>query len=75
MLVGYTDEPFDSVITLCGSANESCPVFFSGVQRVHIGFDDPSRSVGSHDDMMQDFRRVRDVLKEKLIAFLTGAIP
>ena len=39
----FAGQPFDHVITLCGDANEKCPLFFGGVQRVHIGFDDPSR--------------------------------
>ena len=68
----YSGEQFDYVITLCDSANELCPVFFGGVQRVHIGFNDPSRTIGTHYDVMRDFRRVRDELKDKLIAYLTG---
>jgi len=68
----FSGEQFDYVITLCDSANELCPVFFGGVQRVHIGFDDPSRTIGTHDVVMRDFRRIRDELKDKLIAYLTG---
>ncbi len=63
-------EQFDHVITLCGSANELCPVYVGGVKRVHIGFDDPSRTVGNQGEVMQDFRRVRDEIKERLIAYL-----
>ncbi|AJE03144.1 arsenate reductase ArsC [Geobacter pickeringii] len=63
---------FDRVITLCGSANEQCPLFFGGVQRVHIGFEDPSRVVGAEEYVLSEFRRVRDELKDRLIAYLTG---
>ena len=66
----FADENFDHVITLCGSANEKCPIFFGGVRRVHIGFDDPSQTIGSDADILADFRRVRDEIKERLIAYL-----
>jgi arsenate reductase len=66
----FADERFDHVITLCGSANEQCPIFFGGVRRVHIGFDDPSRTTGTEEEILADFRRVRDEIKERLIAYL-----
>ena len=69
----FAGERFDYVITLCGSANEQCPHFFGGVRRVHIGFDDPSRLSGSDEEVLPEFRRVRDEIKEKLTDYLTGA--
>lgn len=69
----FAGERFDHVITLCGSANEQCPLFFGGVQRVHIGFDDPSRSTGSQDEILAEFRRVRDEIRKKLTHYLIGA--
>jgi len=66
----FAGEKFDHVITLCGSANEQCPLFFGGVRRVHIGFDDPSRAEGTQEDILADFRRVRDEIKERLIEYL-----
>lgn len=71
----FTEEAFDYVITLCGSANEQCPLFFGGVQRVHIGFDDPSRLPGTPEEVLPEFRRVRDEIRHKLTDFLTGAQP
>lgn len=68
----FAGERFDHVITLCGSANEQCPLFFGGVRRIHMGFDDPSRSTGSEEEVIKDFRRVRDELREKIGAYLTG---
>ena len=69
----FAGEQFDYVITLCGSANEQCPLFFGGVERVHIGFDDPSRLPGTPEEIMPEFRRVRDEIREKLTDYLTGA--
>jgi arsenate reductase len=69
----FAGEQFDHVITLCGSANEQCPLFFGGVERIHIGFDDPSRVPGSLDEVLPEFRRVRDEIRQRLTDYLTGA--
>lgn len=67
----FAGERFDYVITLCGDANEKCPLFFGGVERRHIGFPDPSRATGSEEEVMAEFRRVRDQIRERLVAFFT----
>jgi arsenate reductase (thioredoxin) len=71
-IAAFDGQEFDQVITLCGSANGQCPLFFGGVQRVHIGFDDPSRLSGSDEEVLPEYRRVRDELRRQLIAYLTG---
>ena len=73
-LDAFEGEPFDYVITLCGSARELCPVFFGGVERVHIGFEDPSQLAGSPDEVLAAFRRVRDELRVRLTAYLAGGV-
>jgi arsenate reductase len=65
----FTGEPFDYVITLCGDANEKCPLFFGGVQRQHIGFQDPSRLPGSEAEVLPEYRRVRDEIRQKMREF------
>ena len=67
----FASETFDYVITLCGDANEKCPLFFGGVQRVHLGFDDPSRLPGSDDEVLPEYRRVRDEIRQRLTKFFT----
>jgi len=62
----YEGETFDYVITLCGDANEKCPLFFGGVQRIHIGFDDPPKATGSEEEVLNVYRRVRDAIRERL---------
>jgi arsenate reductase (thioredoxin) len=60
----YLDEEWDYVITVCGGANENCPVFFGKVKnRIHIGFDDPSHAIGSPDFIKSEFYRVRDEIQ------------
>ncbi|MBO5749689.1 MAG: arsenate reductase ArsC, partial [Bacteroidaceae bacterium] len=69
----YLDEPWDYVITVCGGANEKCPVFMGEVgNRLHIGFDDPSDAVGSEEFVMSEFRRVRDEIKKEFSSILSS---
>lgn len=68
----FAEERFDQVITLCGDANEKCPLFFGGVKRVHIGFDDPSRLPGSDEEVLPEYRRVREEIRQRLTAYLSG---
>jgi arsenate reductase len=68
----FAGDKLDYVITLCGDANEKCPLFFGDVQRMHMGFNDPSRMAGSDEDVMKEFRKVRDELRQKLVEFLTS---
>jgi arsenate reductase len=65
----FVGEPFDYVITLCGDANEKCPLFFGGVKRMHIGFEDPSRLPGSEEEVIPEYRRVRDDIRQKMREF------
>ena len=66
----YLGEEWDYVITVCGGANESCPVFSGNVKhRLHIGFDDPSHAVGTDEFIWSEFRRVRDEIKNKFEKF------
>jgi len=71
-LDAFAGERFDVVITLCGDANEKCPLFFGGAQRMHLGFDDPSRLPGHEEEVLPEYRRVRNELRTKLTDFLTG---
>ena len=60
----YISHSFDYVITVCDNAKESCPVFTGDVKHhMHIGFDDPADAVGTEDEIMFVYRRVRDEIK------------
>ncbi len=59
----YLGEEWDYVITVCGGANETCPVFEGRVtNRLHIGVEDPSDVVGTDEFIWSEFRRVRDMI-------------
>jgi len=66
----YLNEQWDYVITVCGGANETCPTFVGKVgKRIHIGFDDPSKVIGSKDFVISEFRRVRDDIRKAFCEF------
>jgi arsenate reductase (thioredoxin) len=60
----YLNQEWDYVITVCDDANESCPIFPGKVNhRLHISFEDPSRSEGNENFILGEFRRVRDNIR------------
>jgi len=62
----YINEPWDYVITVCDQANETCPVFPGKVRhRLHLGFDDPSKVVGSYTEVINEFYRVRNEIRDE----------
>ncbi|WP_297236775.1 arsenate reductase ArsC [uncultured Porphyromonas sp.] len=62
----YIGQEWDYVITVCGGAKESCPVFSGKVgKRLHIGFDDPSEATGTPEYISSEFHRVRDEIKAR----------
>ena len=65
----FSGQPFDYVITLCGDANEKCPLFFGGVNRLHMVFEDPSRLPGSEEEVLPEYRRVRDEIRRTMREF------
>lgn len=66
----YMDQPWDLVVTVCDSAAETCPVFPGRVERMHVSFPDPAGAAGSEDDRLAAFRRVRDDIRDRLLAAL-----
>ena len=54
---------FDYVVTLCDSARQSCPVFETDAKIIHRAFDDPTWTTGTPEEIMKEFRRVRDEIR------------
>ena len=66
----FIDKNFDYVITVCGGAKETCPMFTGNVKhRSHIGFDDPAEVRVTDDYILTEFRRVRDEIKHDFERF------
>jgi arsenate reductase len=64
---GLMHERFDFVVTVCGHAHETCPVFPGNAKAIHRGFDDPPRlaaAAATEEEAMGHYRRVRDEIRE-----------
>ena len=59
----FQDYHFDYVVTVCDQANESCPYFPGGNLRIHKSFSDPSKFQGLHEDIIKEYRHIRDEIK------------
>jgi arsenate reductase (thioredoxin) len=60
----YAGMEWDYVVTVCGGARDECPYFSGRVKnRLHIGFDDPADAVGTEEEILAVYRRVRDEIK------------
>ena len=69
----FEGQHFDCVITVCDHAKESCPVFFGAAKRLHHSFEDPAAVMGSEEERLEVFRRVRDELQAYLGDFARKA--
>jgi arsenate reductase len=66
----FLKHSFDYVITVCDDANESCPVFLGKVNhRLHMGFVDPTWTMGTGEEVVEAHRRVRDLIKSAFRSF------
>jgi arsenate reductase len=68
----FLQQPVETVITVCGNADQACPVFPGQVNRHHWGFDDPVHATGTDDEKLAVFRRVRDEIKMVFEAYAAG---
>jgi len=64
----------ETVITVCGNADQACPMFPGQVNRHHWGFDDPAHANGSDEEVLAIFRRVRDEIRRVFEAYAAGRI-
>ena len=62
----------DAVITVCGKADQACPLFPGQVHRYHWGFDDPAHATGTEEEIRNAFRRVRDQIQLVFNAYAAG---
>jgi len=68
----FQDQEVETVITVCGNADEACPMFPGQVNRYHWGFDDPAHAEGSDEEKLAVFRRVRDEIARVFQAYGAG---
>jgi arsenate reductase len=68
----FLDRNVETVITVCGNADQACPMFPGQVNRYHWGFDDPAHATGSDEEKLAVFRRVRDEIRRVFEAYAAG---
>ena len=68
----FLNEPVETVITVCGNADQACPMFPGQVNRHHWGFDDPAHANGTEEEQLVVFRRVRDEIRLVFEAYAAG---
>ena len=68
----FLNRNVDTVITVCGNADQACPMFPGQVSRFQWGFDDPAHATGTEEEALQEFRCVRDQIKLVFEAYAAG---
>jgi arsenate reductase len=68
----FLDRDVETVITVCGNADQACPVFPGQVNRHHWPFDDPAHATGTEEEIGAEFRRVRNEIRRVFEAYAAG---
>jgi arsenate reductase len=68
----FLNQPVQTVITVCGNADQACPVFPGQLQRHHWGFFDPAEAEGTEEEILAVFRDVRDQIRRVFEAYAAG---
>jgi len=68
----FLERDIRTVITVCGHADQACPRYPGQVHRHHWGFDDPAHATGTVEEILAQFRRVRDEIKLVFEAYAAG---
>jgi len=68
----FLDREVRTVITVCGVADQACPIYPGQVNRHHWRFDDPAHATGSEEQVLAEFRRVRDEIRKVFTAYGAG---
>lgn len=68
----YFNIDFDVVITVCDNAKERCPFFPTKAKKFHQNFPDPAKATGTEDEILEQFREVRQMIKSYSQQFVTN---
>lgn len=64
----FINQSFDYVVTVCGNAQKTCPVFPGEHEKIHWDIEDPAAAEGNEEDKLKVFRKVRDEIKNRVLA-------
>ena len=68
----FLTRPIATVITVCGNADQACPTYPGQLNRHHWGFEDPAHAKGTEEEVLNEFRRVRDEIRKVFGAYAAG---
>lgn len=71
-LTDFLEQNIDTVITVCGNADQACPIFPGQMRRYHWPFEDPAHATGTEVEKLEVFRRVRDEIRRVFEAYGAG---
>lgn len=71
-LNAFLNEPVETIITVCGKADQACPIFPGRVNRHHFPFDDPAHAEGSEEEQLAVFRQARESISSVFAAYASG---
>jgi arsenate reductase (thioredoxin) len=71
-MIEFMDRDIETVITVCGNADQACPIFPGQVNRHHWPFEDPAHATGSEAEVREVFRRVRNEIRRTFTAYADG---
>lgn len=71
-MLEFMDRPVETVITVCGNADQACPIYPGQVNRHHWPFEDPAHAQGNDEEKLAVFRRVRDEIRRTFTAYANG---
>jgi len=71
-MIEFLHVPVDTVITVCGNADQACPIFPGQVNRHHWPFEDPAHATGTDEEKLAVFRRVRNEIRRVFTAYADG---
>ncbi|CAM3065910.1 arsenate reductase ArsC [Rariglobus hedericola] len=68
----FLEGTVETVITVCGNADQACPIYPGQVNRHHWPFEDPAHATGTDEEKMEMFRRVRNEIRRTFTAYADG---
>jgi len=69
----FIGQKFNYVITVCDNAKQTCPIFPGKYEKIHWSLEDPAEAAGTEEEKLKIFRKIRDKIKENIIAFLKSS--
>ncbi|MDI6767367.1 MAG: arsenate reductase ArsC [Bacteroidota bacterium] len=69
-MLDFVDQKFDLIITVCEEIDSICPIWIGAGEKFHLGFYDPVRAKGTEEQVLDEFRRLRDEMRGKIVSYL-----